>query len=105
ASLSGAGWTLSNPLENLRVAAGLDRLSVGASGAQAGRYVTRNIYIGAQQSITGAGTQAVVDVDITKRLKLEAAVGTGGSSTPQSATGSGASSGGSSVGLKYQFEY
>lgn len=106
ASLAGAGPAISNPLDSLRVAAGLDRLGIGAgSQLQAGRYIARNVYVGAQQSVTGTGTQAVVEVDITKQLKLQATAGTSSNSTAQSATGGGASSTGTGVGITYQFEY
>jgi translocation and assembly module TamB len=106
ASLAGAGPAISNPLESLREAAGLDRLGIGAgSELQAGRYIARNVYVGAQQSVTGTGTQAVVEVDITKQLKLKATAGTSSGSTAQSATGAGASSTGTGVGITYQFEY
>jgi len=102
ASLAGAGPTITNPLESLREAAGLDRLTLGSGGVQAGRYVARNVYVGAQQSVTGTGTQAVVQVDLAKGLKLQA---TAGSSTAQTATGAGGSADAASVGITYQFEY
>jgi translocation and assembly module TamB len=102
ASLAGAGPTITNPLESLREAAGLDRLTLGSSGLQAGRYIARNVYVGAQQSVTGTGTQAVVQVDLAKGLKLQA---TAGSSTAQTATGAGGSADAASVGITYQFDY
>ena len=103
ASLSGAAPSLSNPLENVRQALGLDRLSVGSgSQLEAGRYVARNVYVGARQSVTGTGTQAVVQVDLAKGLKLEATAGTASTTT---ATGAGGSADAASVGIKYQFEY
>ena len=102
ASLAGVAPTLSNPLESLRNALGLDRLTVGAgSSLEAGRYVARDVYVGARQNVTGTGTQAVVQVDLAKGLKLEATAGT---STSQSATGAGGSADAASVGIKYQFE-
>jgi translocation and assembly module TamB len=103
ASLAGAGPTVANPLESLRGALGLDRLTMGAgSSLEAGRYVARNVYVGAKQSVTGTGTQAVVQVDLAKGLKLQA---TAGSSTTPSATGAAGSSDGASVGVIYQFQY
>ena len=103
ASLSGAAPSMSNPLENMRQALGLDRLSVGAgSQLEAGRYVARDVYVGARQSVTGTGTQAVVQVDLAKGLKLEATAGSGGTT---SATGAGGSADAASVGIRYQFEY
>jgi translocation and assembly module TamB len=102
ASLSGA--TSGDPLANLGKSLGLDRLSVGTNNAgaatvQAGRYLAPGVYLGAKQSATG-GTQAALQFDITKGLKLETTTGMGGSN-PQGAS----DSSGSSVGLTYQFEY
>jgi len=103
ASLVGVAPALSDPLEGLRTAMGLDRLTIAqGSSLQAGRYVARNVYVGAQQSVTGTGTQAVVQVDLAKGLKLQA---TAGSSTAQTATGAGGSADAASVGITYQFEY
>jgi translocation and assembly module TamB len=100
ASLSGVGGSaVSDPLGGVRNALGLDELSVGGgSGAptvNAGRYVAPGVYVGAQQSTSGQGTQATVQINLYKGLKLQTATGTSGG-------GSGASS---SVGLTYQFNY
>jgi translocation and assembly module TamB len=114
----GAGGSF-NPINAVQRKLGLDRLAIGGgssnSGAatgtagetsnaatiEAGRYVTRRVYIGGKQSTAGI-TQAEIQVDLTKRLKLQSALGTGGGSvqgaTPQNDPGS-------SVGLTYQFEY
>ncbi|WP_428534687.1 translocation/assembly module TamB domain-containing protein [Rhodopila sp.] len=105
ASLSGAGSGF-DPLESLRTTFGLDRLSVGSSSTgsptlEAGRYLTRGVYLGAKQSASGSGTQATVQVDITKGLKLETTAGSGSAS----ATGATSSADAASVGLTYQFEY
>ena len=104
ASLSGA-TSGADPLERLRSAFGLDRLSVGSSSTgsptlEAGRYVARGVYFGAKQSASGSGTQATVQVDIAKGLKLETTAGSGSSS----ATGSTSSADAASVGLTYRFE-
>jgi translocation and assembly module TamB len=107
AQISGVGGGI-DPLSAIRNDLGLDRLSVeggGSTGAapslQAGRYVAPGVMIGAQQGLGGAQTQATVQVDITKGLKLQGAVGTG----LPNATGSTSSSAGGSIGLTYQFEY
>ncbi len=105
AELSGAGGGF-QPLESIRRGLGLDRLSVGAgangsSNLEAGRYVAPGVYVGAKQGLSGTGTQATVQVDLYRGLKLETDVGT---SSGSSATGA-SDSGGSSVGLTYQFEY
>jgi translocation and assembly module TamB len=68
---------------------------------QAGRYLAPGVYLGAQQSATGNGTQATLQVNLTKGLKLETSAGTG---TP-SATGAASSGQAASVGLTYQFQY
>ena len=72
-----------------------------SASIEAGRYVTRRIYIGGKQSTTGS-TQAQVQIDLTQSLKLQTTLGTGGGTvqgaTPQNDPGS-------SVGITYQFEY
>jgi translocation and assembly module TamB len=115
ASMSGVGGDGGlNPLVKLQKSLGLDRLTVGAatgtsangtanSGAsiEAGRYISRRIYIEARQNTTGT-SQLETDVDLTKHLKLQTRLGNGVSSaqgtTPENDPGS-------SVGLSYQFEY
>lgn len=106
ASLTGTGGAIGDPLNAVRQGLGLDRLSVasGANGSptlQAGRYIARRVYVGAQQSASGGGTQATVQVDITKGLKLQGTAGAGGGST----TGAAGASEGTSIGLTYQFQY
>ena len=114
ASLSGVGGD-SSPLVKLQRSLGLDRLSVGSAegsrtgsttdtnGAsiEAGRYVSRRVYIEARQSTTGV-SQLEADIDIVKGLKLQTRLGNGTASvqgtTPDNDPGS-------SVGLSYQFEY
>ena len=104
ADLSGTTSGASNPLDTVRTGLGLDRLSVGgstnANGSQsssssatieAGKYVANGVYVGAKQGTTGSQTQAVVQIDIYKGLKVETDVGSG--------------AGGNSVGLTYQFQY
>jgi translocation and assembly module TamB len=105
ASLSGATSGF-DPLESLRTTFGLDRLSVGSNSTgsptlEAGRYLARGVYLGAKQSASGSGTQATVQVDLAKGLKLETTAGSGSSS----ATGSTSSADAASIGLTYQFEY
>jgi translocation and assembly module TamB len=101
ASLSGVGGSaISDPLGGVRNALGLDELSLSGSGAgpptvNAGRYVAPGVYVGAQQSTSGQGTQATVQINLYKGLQLQTATGTSGA-------GAGASS---SVGLTYQFNY
>jgi translocation and assembly module TamB len=74
--------------------------STGAS-IQAGRYISKRVYIEGKQSTTGT-SQLEADIDLTKRLKLQTKLGNGTASvqgtTPDNDPGS-------SVGLLYQFEY
>ncbi len=109
ASLTGSGGSGFDPLGTVRKSLGLDRLSVGSGGSnnsgasvEAGKYVARGVYVGAKQATSGGGTQAQVQIDLTKRLKLLTTVGTGGATTgvitPENDPGS-------SVALKYQFQY
>lgn len=112
ATLSGGSGL--NPLARLQRSLGLDRLSVGSnptttatgatenSGAaiQAGRYVTKRIYIENKLSTIGQ-SQVQVDVDLSRHLKLQTRLGNGTAvqgTTPENDPGS-------SVGLSYQFEY
>ncbi len=99
AQLSGVGGG-ANPLDSIRSALGLDELALGGSGSgppsiQAGRYVAPGVYVGAAQATNGQGTQATVQINLYKGLKLTTATGTSTSSAGAS----------SSVGLTYQFNY
>ena len=112
ATVSGVGLGLSDPLDRVRQKLALDRLSVGSgsgSGAvlDAGRYLRQGVYVGARQGLgggrtssatpaTGSGvsgtdSQGVVQIDLTRRLKLEGTAGTG--------------LGANSVGVTYQIDY
>jgi len=115
AVLSGVGGDSGlNPLAKLQKSLGLDRLNIGSntvatptgttnSGAsiEAGRYVSKRVYVEAKQSSTGS-SQVQVDVDLTKHLKLQTRLGNGTAitqgTTPENDPGS-------SIGLIYQFEY
>jgi translocation and assembly module TamB len=119
ASIGGIGGGV-NPINAVQKMLGLDRLAIsgGSNGTtaapgapatetsnaatiEAGRYVSRRVFVGAKQSTAGV-TQAEVQVDLTRSLKLQSTVGTGGGTvqgaTPQNDPGN-------SVGLTYQFEY
>lgn len=122
ATMSGVGSGGLNPLTALQRKLGLDRLAIsststgavptaagtasaqGASSAttiEAGRYVSSRVFVGAKQFTTGT-TQAEVQVDLTRSLKIQTTLATGGGTiqgeTPQNDPGS-------SIGLSYQFEY
>jgi translocation and assembly module TamB len=113
ATLSGGGDSL-NPLVKLQKSLRLDRLTVVSNtvstptgtttqgtSVEAGRYVSKRVYVEAKQSSTGA-SQVQVDVDLTKHLKLQTRLGDGSAivqgTTPENDPGS-------SIGLSYQFEY
>jgi translocation and assembly module TamB len=106
ATLGGFGTGL-NPLASIRQTLGLDRLSVvtGANSQtelEAGKYVTRNVYVGAKQGLSST-PKAEVQVDLTKNLKAKATVATGNNATVTQ--GAQQQDQGSSVGLSWQFEY
>lgn len=109
ASIAGVDSGFS-PLSWLRGGLGLDRLSVGsASGPTAGttvetgKYISRNVYVGARQGVSG-GTQAQVQVDLTKNLKAQATVSTGANAAATKGA-TAAEDQGNSIGLSYQFDY
>ena len=105
AELSGVTGGI-DPLSAIRKGLALDRLSVGGnstSGAtvEAGRYVSRGVYVGAKQN-TGGGTAAIVQIDLARQLKLTSQLATGGGSV-QGATPD--NDPGSTIGLSYGFDY
>jgi translocation and assembly module TamB len=109
AEISGLTGSGEGPLGAIRKGLGLDRLSVGSgangtgTSVSAGRYVAKGVYVGTRQSTSGAGgTQVQVQIDLTRRLKLNTTLGTGGG-TVQGATPD--DDPGSSIGLSYGFEY
>jgi translocation and assembly module TamB len=112
ASFTGVDSGIGDPLASIRSGLGLDTLSLGsgASGSPsvtAGRYVAPGVFLGARQSASG-GTQATVQVDLYKGLKLEGTAGTGtGTATGSSSTTEfdPSSSGGTGLGITYQFQY
>jgi len=104
-------WRGLDPIGTVRKGLGLDRLAVGSAGTTgtdtqttvtAGKYVARNIYLGATQGV-GGGTQAEVQVDLSRNLK---AIGTVNAGLPETTTQQARQHGTStSFGLRYQFEY
>ncbi|AAW61748.1 translocation/assembly module TamB domain-containing protein [Gluconobacter oxydans] len=105
-----AGGSAFDPLSKVRNLLGLDRLAVGGgsgvdnggTSVEAGKYVMKGVYVGAKQATSGSGTQAQVQIDLTKRLKFNTTVGTGGQvtgfTTPENDPGS-------SIGLSYGYSY
>lgn len=70
-------------LAQIRKSTGLDTLSAvtdakGNAGVQAGRYISERIYLGVTAGADGS-TDATVDLDITRELKLRAQAGDNGS--------------------------
>lgn len=114
ASLSGLGGAGSfDPVGLVRSNLRLDKLAVGSSSSssdssqttttvEAGKYVTRRVYVGAKQDLSG-GTRALVQVDLTRRLKLQASVAAGTKANATTSTQT--QDNGDTVGLSYQFEY
>jgi translocation and assembly module TamB len=106
AELSGA-TSVGDPLGGLRQRLGLEQLSIGtgahgSAALQVGRYIAQGVYVGAQQGASGNSSQAKVEIDIAKGLKAVGTVGTGTNATPGATP---ADSAGTSLGLKYQFDY
>ena len=99
ASLSGITVGIDDPLESARKRLGLDRLSAGGtdSSVEGGRYIAPGVYLGAKQGLLGGSPQATLQVDVSKRLKIEGSVGGAASSSGTSTS--------NSVGVIYQFEY
>jgi translocation and assembly module TamB len=107
AELSGSTSNFPNPLVGVQNALGLDQLGIGSGPngqptLQAGRYIGRRLYLGAQESTGGSGGQGTVQYNLTQGLKLNATVGAGQTT---SAIGASGESSGASVGVTYQFQY
>jgi translocation and assembly module TamB len=81
---------------------GLDRLSAGGAvpSLEAGRYLAPGVYLGAKQGIAGGSPKPIIQIDLTKHLKLEGGVGSGSVGSPSSS-----STTGNSLGVIYQIEY
>lgn len=99
AQLSGLAGT-NDPLGSIRSALGLDELSIGsgtggAAQLQAGRYVAPGVFVGVAQATSGQGTQASVEINLSKHLKLQTATGSSSTETGNA----------SSIGLSYEFNY
>jgi translocation and assembly module TamB len=101
-----------DPVGLLRESLGLDRLAVGSSTAAgstdtratvtAGKYIARNVYVGATQGV-GGGNQAEVQIDLSQNLKVIGSVNNGIADGPSARVKQNDTS--TSFGLRYQFEY
>ncbi|MEW6123112.1 MAG: translocation/assembly module TamB domain-containing protein [Pseudomonadota bacterium] len=93
ATLSGAGQT---SLGALRRSLGLDTLDVGVNAAGTGgqiglgRRLNDNISLGVRQGTTSNSTQATIDIDLGRNIRLQGATG---------------ADGGTSVGIGAQWDY
>jgi translocation and assembly module TamB len=85
-------------LEQLSVGTGAN----GSAALQVGRYVAPGVYLGAAQGAGSNSSQAKIEINIAKGLKAVGTVGTGSNATPGATP---AESAGTSLGLKYQFDY
>jgi translocation and assembly module TamB len=92
AQLSGGGG--GGAFENLRKSLGVDSLDItaGAGGPAVGvgRYISDNIRLGVRAGATPAETGVSVDIDVTRRIKVQGQVG---------------ADGGTSVGVGVEWEY
>jgi translocation and assembly module TamB len=122
ATMTGLGGNGFNPINAVQRKLRLDRLAISGNSStttttatgttpaqgsnagatiEAGRYVSSRVYVGAKQFTSGT-TQAQVQIDLTKSLKVQTTLGTSGGTvqgiTPQNDPGS-------SIALSYQFQY
>jgi translocation and assembly module TamB len=81
AELTGVGGGAST-LDTFRRTLGLDRLDIQSGegsntgpSLSAGRYVTRNVFVGAKQGTDAKSSAATVEIELTPNLKLETDVG------------------------------
>ncbi|MCK0198102.1 translocation/assembly module TamB domain-containing protein [Ancylobacter sp. 6x-1] len=84
AQFSGGG---SGTLDQMRRALGVDSLDVGTNAAGnggsvgLGRRINDNLYLGVRQGTTPGSGQVTVDIDLTKRIRLQGATGSNGSTS------------------------
>jgi translocation and assembly module TamB len=109
ASIGGSGYGAADPLSAIQKRLGLDHLAVGGNSGpngneatlEAGGYTSERVYVGAVQSTSGT-TKLLVQVDLTKHLKLQAVVGNGGAAVPGTTP---QNDPGNTIGLSYQIDY
>jgi translocation and assembly module TamB len=84
-------------LDNLRTAAGLDRLTLGSGSdtgglgaVEAGKNIGEDVYVGVEQGLSATSSTAVVEVDITDNIKLRSSTSAEGSNR---------------VGVRWQWDY
>lgn len=97
-----------DPLGKARQRLGLDVLTVNenpgqAASIEAGRVIARGVYVGARQSTSGAGSQAVIRLDLAPGLRLEGDIGQ--PPPPTASPTPGAPPTGNQLRMTYEFEY
>lgn len=102
ATLTGSMLNIVDPLDTVRKTLGLDRLTVGGqtntTSLDAGSYVVPGVYIGTRQGLAGT-PQATLQIDLSKHIKLEAAMGANNNPGPSKNTNP------NSFGIVYEFDY
>jgi translocation and assembly module TamB len=63
---------------------------VSGTAVAAGRYVARDVYVGAEQRVGEAGSRAVVEINLTRNVRIRTDVGTNS---------------GGSISVLYEWEY
>jgi translocation and assembly module TamB len=77
-------------IDRLELLSGGEADGLSGAGVAAGRYVSRDVYVGAEQRVGEAGSRVVVEIDLTDNLKVRTDVGTNS---------------GAGVGMLYEWEY
>lgn len=77
-------------MDRLELLSGEEGEGLEGAGVAAGRYVSRDVYVGAEQRVGEAGSRVVVEIDVTDNLKVRTDVGT---------------TSGAGVGVLYEWEY
>jgi translocation and assembly module TamB len=77
-------------LDRLRLVGGNQGDGVSGTAVAAGRYVARDVYVGAEQRVGEAGSRAVVEINLTRNVRIRTDVGTNS---------------GGSISVLYEWEY
>jgi translocation and assembly module TamB len=77
-------------LDRLRLVGGNQGDGVSGTAVAAGRYVARDVYVGAEQRVGEAGSRAVVEINLTQNVRIRTDVGTNS---------------GGSISVLYEWEY
>jgi translocation and assembly module TamB len=63
-------------LDRLRLVGSNQGDGVSGTAVAAGRYITRDVYVGAEQRVGEAGSRAVVEINLTRNVRIRTDVGT-----------------------------